>query len=57
MQDLGVTHYRMSISWSRLVNSKGDILSAGKDYYNNLINELLAAKIKPFVTLFHYDLP
>ena len=57
MQDLGVTHYRMSISWSRLVNSKGDILSAGKDFYNNLINELLAAKIKPFVTLFHYDLP
>ncbi|WCJ19060.1 beta glucosidase 12 [Euphorbia peplus] len=60
MKDLGFEIYRMSISWPRVLpkgNLKGGVNQAGINYYNNLINELLANGIKPVVTLFHWDSP
>ncbi|XP_016171615.1 beta-glucosidase 12-like isoform X1 [Arachis ipaensis] len=60
MKDIGFDAYRFSISWSRVLpggNLKRGVNREGITYYNNLINELLANGLKPFVTLFHWDLP
>ncbi|CAG7866032.1 unnamed protein product [Brassica rapa] len=60
LHQIGFDAYRFSISWSRILprgDLKGGINQAGIDYYNNLINLLLSKGVKPFVTLFHWDLP
>ena len=58
LKNLGVATYRMSISWSRIFpTGKGVSNPLGVDYYNRVIDELLANQITPYVTLFHWDLP
>jgi len=58
MQELGVKAYRFSIAWPRLF-PKGDGVreERGFDFYNRLIDALIAAGIEPMVTLYHWDLP
>ena len=58
IKKLGLTSYRFSISWSRILPlGTGLTNQYGIDHYNMLINELLIADIIPFVTLYHWDLP
>ncbi|XP_021894103.1 myrosinase 5-like [Carica papaya] len=60
MKNMNVTGYRFSIAWSRVLPKgriSGGINRDGIQYYNNLIDELLAKEIEPFVTIFHWDLP
>ena len=58
MSDLGIKAYRFSINWSRVLpEGKGRVNEAGIKFYDDLINELLANKIKPYITLYHWDLP
>ena len=57
-RQIGLQAYRFSISWSRVLPSgTGDLNAAGLDFYSSLVDELLEAGIRPFVTLFHWDLP
>ncbi|XP_036110707.1 lactase-phlorizin hydrolase [Molossus molossus] len=59
LRNLGVSHYRFSISWPRVLpdGTTRHINEAGLRYYSQLIDALLAANIKPQVTIYHWDLP
>jgi len=58
MKELGLQAYRFSVSWSRILpEGKGRVNEKGLDFYRRLVDELLAANIKPLVTLYHWDLP
>ncbi len=58
LQQLKLGAYRFSISWPRILpNGTGSVNQKGLDYYDRLIDALLAAKITPYVTIFHFDYP
>jgi beta-glucosidase len=58
MKYLGVGAYRFSISWPRILpNGRGPANAAGLDFYDRLVDALLEARIDPWVTLYHWDLP
>jgi beta-glucosidase len=55
---LGLDAYRFSVSWPRVLpEGHGRVNVQGLDYYDRLVDALLAANLTPFVTLFHWDLP
>lgn len=58
MQSLGLKHFRFSVAWPRVIPSgSGAVNADGLDFYNRLVDALLAANIEPMVTLYHWDLP
>jgi beta-glucosidase len=58
MKELGVGAYRFSIAWPRVMpGGGGPVNAAGLDYYDRLVDALLAAGITPYPTLYHWDLP
>lgn len=58
MKELGLKAYRFSISWPRVIpDGTGKVSEKGLDFYERLVDELLANGIMPMATLFHWDLP
>ncbi|KNX36235.1 GH1 family beta-glucosidase [Luteipulveratus halotolerans] len=58
MKDAGFDAYRFSIAWPRVLpTGSGEVNAAGLDFYDRLVDELVAAGIAPAATLFHWDLP
>jgi beta-glucosidase len=58
MRDLGLSAYRFSVSWSRVLPAgRGRVNEKGLDFYRRLVDALLAAGIRPLITLYHWDLP
>ncbi len=58
MSQLGVDAYRFSVAWPRVLpDGVGEVNPAGLDFYDRLVDRLLAAGIEPWVTLYHWDLP
>jgi beta-glucosidase len=58
MKNLGLKTYRFSVAWPRVFpQGIGTPNPKGLDFYNRLVDELLANNIQPFCTLFHWDLP
>lgn len=58
MRDLGVDSYRFSVAWPRVQpHGTGPANAKGLDFYERLVDELLAAGITPAATLYHWDLP
>jgi beta-glucosidase len=58
MRAMNLNSYRFSISWPRIQPSgSGPANTKGIDYYSRLVDALLEARIRPLVTLYHWDLP
>ena len=58
MATLGLNAYRFSIAWPRILpQGTGTINNRGLDFYDRLVDALLARGITPLVTLYHWDLP
>uniref|UniRef100_A0A182QND6 Uncharacterized protein n=1 Tax=Anopheles farauti TaxID=69004 RepID=A0A182QND6_9DIPT len=59
LTSVGFDYYRFSIAWSRLLprGDRSSLNAHAVDYYNRLIDALIAARIEPVVTMLHYDVP
>ena len=58
MKNLGLKTYRFSVAWPRVFpQGTGTPNPKGLDFYNRMLDELLAAGIQPYCTLYHWDLP
>jgi beta-glucosidase len=58
MAGLGIDAYRFSIAWPRVQpGGSGAVNAAGLDFYDRLVDGLLARAITPMPTLYHWDLP
>jgi beta-glucosidase len=58
MKQIGLDAYRFSIAWPRILpDGQGKVNEKGLDFYDRLVDTLLAHDIRPFATLYHWDLP
>jgi beta-glucosidase len=58
MRSLGIGAFRLSVAWPRILpEGRGRVNRAGLDFYDRLVDDLLANGLDPYVTLYHWDLP
>lgn len=58
MAEQGLKAYRFSIAWSRIFpHNMNETNEKGLQFYDDLIDELLANQVEPVVTLYHWDIP
>ncbi len=58
MAELGLRAYRFSVAWPRIQpDGTGPVEPRGLDFYDRLVDALLAHGIAPYLTLYHWDLP
>ena len=58
LREMNLTSYRFSIAWPRIqAEGRGPANQKGLDYYGRLTDALLRSGIRPFPTLYHWDLP
>ena len=58
MRQMHIKNFRLSLSWPRILpGGVGSINQKGIDFYHRVFDYCLASDIKPWVTLYHWDLP
>jgi beta-glucosidase len=58
IRDLGADVYRFSTSWARVLpEGTGQPNAEGLDFYDRLVDGMLARGLKPAATLYHWELP
>jgi len=57
MAQLGLKAYRFSVAWPRVQSDGRNVNPIGLDFYDRLVDGLLARGITPVATLYHWDLP
>ncbi|WP_407541822.1 GH1 family beta-glucosidase (plasmid) [Deinococcus radiomollis] len=58
IRSLGVDAYRFSVAWPRVVpTGSGAVNAAGLDFYERLVDGMLERGLRPYATLYHWDLP
>lgn len=58
IKDLGLKAYLFSVAWPRIMpDGIGKVNSKGLEFYDKIIDLLLEAKIDPFMTIYHWDMP
>ncbi|MFP5108791.1 glycoside hydrolase family 1 protein [Neobacillus sp. C211] len=58
MKETGHNSFRTSIQWSRLIpDGTGEVNGKAVAFYNQVIDELIAHDIEPFMNLYHFDMP
>lgn len=58
LKQLGANSYRFSLDWSRIIpDGTGAVNEKALAHYDQLIDDVLAAGLEPFVTIYHFDYP
>ncbi len=57
LRDAGMDAYRFSTSWARVMPDGVTVNPEGLDFYDRLVDGMLARGLRPFQTLYHWELP
>lgn len=57
VQAAGFDVYRFSVSWARVMPDGRTVNPEGLAFYDRLVDAVLARGLKPYLTLYHWDLP